>query len=176
MGKKILVSAGHSTVPPKDSGASGNGFVEAQEALKLRDAVAKILLEKKAEVTIDGVDGESQPLRKAIELAKKAEVAVEIHFNAGGSTATGIEVLAKANHTALAQKLAGAIAEATKLKLRGDKGYKADNSGQHHRLGFCEAGGLIIDVCFISNLDDMTAYSANFPQIALNLANVLASA
>jgi len=176
MGKGILVSAGHSTVPPKDSGAVGNGFVEAQEALKLRDAVAKILADKKVEVVTDGKDGESHPLNKAIILARSARVAVEIHFNAGGKGATGIEVLAKAHNKPLAQKLAGAIEQATKLKLRGDKGYKADNSGQHHRLGFCEAGGLIIEVCFISNLDDMTTYQANFPTIALNLANVLSGA
>lgn len=176
MGKTILVSAGHSTVKPKDSGALGNGFVEAQETLKVRDAVAKILKDKKLSVLTDGEDGESLPLKKAIALAKKADVAVEIHFNSSkDAKASGIEVLAKSPNKELAQKLAGAVEQATKSKLRGDKGYAADNSGAHTRLGFCEAGGLIVEICFITNLEDMKAYQANFVQIAQNLANVLAA-
>lgn len=171
----ILVSAGHSTVPPKDSGAVGFG-VEADEAVKLRDAVAALLKHRNAKVVTDGVDGVSQPLTKAIALARGAKVAVEIHFNAGPASATGVEILAKAPHRALAQKLAAAIGDATKLPLRGDKGYKSDSSGQHHRLGFCEAGGLIVEVCFISNQGDMKAYQSNFSTVATNLANVLSAA
>lgn len=46
----------------------------------------------------DGEDGESQPLKKAIALAKKADVAIEIHFNSSpASSSNGIEVLAKNN-------------------------------------------------------------------------------
>lgn len=176
MGKTILVSAGHSTVKPKDPGAVSNGFVEAQETLKMRDAVAKILKDKKLTVLTDGEDDESESLKKAVALAKKADVAIEIHFNVGKQKATGIEVLAKKNHLALAQKLAGAVEQATKLNLRGDKGYKEDNTGQHKRLGFCEAGGLVVEVCFITNPGDMKAYQANFSKIATNLANVLVSA
>ena len=177
MGKTILVSAGHSTVKPKDSGATGNGFTEANETLKMRDAVAKILRGKKLTVLTDGEDGESESLKKAIALVKKADVAVEIHFNSNkNSGANGIEVLAKKNHKALAQKLAGAVERATKLKLRGDKGYAADDSGQHKRLGFCNAGGLSLEVCFITNLDDMKAYQANSSKIATNLADILAAA
>jgi N-acetylmuramoyl-L-alanine amidase len=178
MGKTILVSAGHSTVEPKDSGAVGNGFVEADEALKLRDKVVELLEGRNLTVITDGEDGESQPLKKAIELANTADVAVEIHFNAAASSqATGIEVLSKAAIKPLAQDLADAVHQATNLNLRGgDGGWKSDTSGQHRRLGFCNAGGAIIEVCFISNPNDMNAYVANFARIATNLANVLATA
>lgn len=176
MGKTILVSAGHSTVPPRDSGAVGNGFVEAVEALKLRDGTSNILRAKGITVIEDGDDGVNEPLRKALELARKAHIAVEFHFNAGPVKATGIEVLSKLNKKPLAQKIAGAIHKATGLVLRGESGWKADNSGQHHRLAFCEAGGLIIEVAFISNNGDMKAYRDNFQKIVENLAEVLATA
>lgn len=174
MKKIILISAGHSTVPPKDSGAVGCGFTEAKEALRLRDAVAAKLRARGFDVIEDGADGVSEPLTKAIALAKRATVAVEIHFNAGPPKATGIEVLAKPKLKTLSQKLAGAVAMATGLVLRGEKGWKPDNSGQHHRLGFCEAGGAILEVAFISNAEDMCRYNANFEAIAENLANALA--
>ena len=175
MNKTILISAGHSTVPPKDSGAVGNGFVEANEALKLRDSTAALLRAKGFIVTEDGVDGISEPLTKAVALARRASIAIEFHFNAGPPKATGIEVLSKPNKKALAQKIAGAINRATGLVLRGEQGWKADNSGQHHRLAFCEAGGLIVEVAFISNTTDMSAYKNNFQAIAQNVADVLAS-
>lgn len=172
MGKTILVSAGHSTVPPRDPGAVGNGFKEADLTLKLRDAVAAAIRSNTPNISVteDGADGVNDPLAKALVLARRADVAVEFHWNAGPATATGIEVLSKPKHKAFAQRLAKAIGDATGIRLRGDKGWKADNSGQHHRLAFCEAGGLIVEVCFISNSADMAAYLRNFPGVVQNLA------
>lgn len=173
MNKQILISAGHSTVPPKDSGAVGNGYIEAKEALRLRDRTAAKLRAAGVTVVEDGADGISEPLTKAVALARQSHLAVEFHFNAGPAAATGIEILCKPNKKALAQKLAAAIGKATGLRLRGENGWKADNSGQHHRLAFCEAGGLIIEVAFISNPSDMRAYQTNFEAIAQNVADVL---
>jgi N-acetylmuramoyl-L-alanine amidase len=175
-GKTILVSAGHSTVPPRDPGAVGNGHTESYLALELRDLVADLLREKGCKVIEDGEDGQSQPLKKAIDLAKKADVAVEFHWNAGPPSATGIEVLAKPKHKDLAQALAESIHAATGLVLRGERGWKSDSSGQHHRLGFCEAGGLIVEVCFISSRVDMDRYTNTKGHVANNLATVLANA
>jgi N-acetylmuramoyl-L-alanine amidase len=176
MPNKILVSAGHSTVPPRDSGATGNGFIEAVEALKVRDAVAALLRLKNIDVIMDGIDGESEPLRKAIRLARTANVAIEFHFNAGGPGATGIEVLALPAKKALSQKIAKAIGDATGLVLRGDGGWKNQDSGQHKRLGFCMAGGIIVEICFISSASDMQSYQGNFHLISQGVAEVLASA
>ena len=176
MSKKILISAGHSTVAPVDSGAVGSGYVEAREALRVRDAVAEKLRAMGAIVIEDGSDGISEPLRKAIALARSADIAVEIHFNGSANPkASGIEVLAKSKHTRFAQKLSLAINEATGIGLRGNAGYKSDSSGQHHRLGFCEAGGLIVEICFISNPSDMKRYNDNFGQLTLKLALVIAA-
>lgn len=173
MSKPILVSAGHTNKPRQDRGMSGNGYIEGVEATRLRDAVAAYLRGLGCSVIEDGADGVNDPLSRAIALAKTASPAIEFHFNAGPPTATGIEVLAKPKHKKLAQSIAGAIADATGLVLRGDKGWKSDSSGQHHRLGFCNAGGLIVEVCFMSSKSDMQAYAGNFAQIVSNIANVL---
>jgi N-acetylmuramoyl-L-alanine amidase len=176
MAKKILISAGHSTVKPVDPGAVGNGFTEAYLALELRDLVSEKLHERGVRVIEDGADGVNLPLKKAIALAKTSDIAIEFHWNAGPPAATGIEVLSKPDKKPLAKKLAAAIHDATNLKLRGDAGWKSDSSGQHPRLAFCEAGGLIVEVCFISSKVDMAAYTSAKHRVAENIANVLAPA
>lgn len=241
MSRKILVSAGHND--GKDRGASGNGYVEAIEAVKLRNATAQALRNlssppfssattlqtaaattfgmprpfsaglglaggaigpfarpspafsfagsaaslvgtsaaafgrpalSQIEVLTDGAGDVNQVLKNAIALAKTANIAIEYHFNAGPPSATGIEVLSLVGKKALAQRLADAIRLATGLKVRGsDSGWKSDSSGQHHRLGFCRAGGLVIEVCFISNAVDMAAYVCRSQAIVNNVARVL---
>jgi N-acetylmuramoyl-L-alanine amidase len=173
--KVRLISAGHTNVQGQDRGVASGMFIEGVEAVKLRDRVATILRTRGLSVLEDGADGINEPLKRAIALARVANVAVEIHFNGGVPKATGIEVLAKPKHKDLAQKLAGAVHAATGLVLRGDKGYKPDNSGPHHRLGFIEAGGLILEVCFLTNSSDMAAYVAHFEDIAQGVADVLAA-
>lgn len=180
MSQTILLSAGHTNILGQDRGAVSGGFIEGVEATRVRDAVAAYLKESRPDIKIleDGFDGDNQPLTKAVALARTANIALEFHFNAASlSRATGIEVLAKSKDRALAQRIAGAIAGATGLSLRGgDGGYKTDNSGQHHRLAFCEAGGLIVEICFISNPADMNSYKNNFDAMCRSVADVLAAA
>jgi len=166
----ILISAGHTNKPGQDRGMQGNGYIEGVEATRLRDDVAAVLRAAGHTVIEDGSDGVNDPLKRAIALARTAQTAVEFHFNAGPPKATGIEVLSKPKHKALAQRIAGAIHTATGLVLRGEKGWKSDSSGQHHRLGFCQVGGLIVEVCFMSSEKDMAAYKANYPNLATSLA------
>lgn len=176
--QSILISAGHTNVAGQDRGAAGNGFIEGVLTTELRDAVAAKLRELGLKnIVEDGFDGENEPLKKALVLARSARIAVEFHWNASANiAATGIEVLSKPKHKRLAQNIARAISNGTGIKLRGQDGWKADNSGQHHRLAFCEAGGLIVEVCFISNSVDMQRYRANFGAVVDNIAGVIAAA
>lgn len=171
--KSILVSAGHGGFDP---GACANGYREADLALRLRDAIAAKLKVKGVSILTDGAALTNLPLSAALKLVKAGQVAVEIHFNAAAPAATGVEVLAKVSDKAFAQKLAGAVASATGLKLRGESGWKTTDSGQHHRLAFCDAGGLILEVCFITNLDDMRAFRENESAIVERLSGVLLDA
>jgi len=172
--KKILISAGHGG---SDPGACGNNYVEAVLATKLRDSIYNRLEQAKVPVIRDGLDGTNETLKKSILLAKIVDIAVEIHFNASENpAATGIEALAHPNNKTLSQELCKAISSVTGISLRGGlHGWKDPSSGQHHRLGFCEAGGIILEVCFISNTSDMQAYINNKTLVATELAKVLTS-
>lgn len=175
-GKKILISAGHTNVAGQDRGAQGSGYIEGVEATDIRDTLAATLRGRGVTVIEDGADGVNDPLKKALELIAGTDLAIEIHFNAGIPKATGVEVLSKPNRKAIAQRIARAIHDALGVPLRGENGWKADNSGQHHRLAFCERGGLIVEVCFISNMGDMRSYRENFGKMIGNLADVLSEA
>jgi len=175
MARKILVSAGHSTVPPIDTGAVGNGYAEADLTLELRDLVVGRLRSAGISPLVDGEDGRNEPLTKAILLARQADLAVEIHFNADASpAASGTEALSKPDKRRAATLLAGAVASAAGLPLRGSNGgWKATDSGHHKSLGFCNAGGMILEIAFISSPSDMKAYQASKARVAQQIADVL---
>lgn len=172
--RKVLVSAGHTNKLGQDRGAVGGGYVEGVEAVKMRDAIAAKLRERGLEVVEDGADGVNDPLKKALALIAGTHAAIEIHFNAGPTTATGVEVLSTPNRKALAQRIAKAISISTGRPLRGDDGWKSDTSGQYRRLAFCRLGGLIVEVAFISNPTDMRAYSENFEELTTRIAEAIA--
>jgi N-acetylmuramoyl-L-alanine amidase len=174
LAKTIFLSAGHGG---NDRGAiSPDGtYREADLALRLRDAITEQLTSRGLVVINDGRPGENRPLSAAIALARPVDgPKVEIHFNSVLSRkATGTEALAKPDQRILAQRLAYATAEALKLPLRGNQGFKLDTSGQHKRLGFCDISGVVLEVCFISNPDDMRAFIANEAALVKNIADAL---
>jgi N-acetylmuramoyl-L-alanine amidase len=177
MANTIIVSAGHSNVDP--GAVSASGLREADLALRLRDKIAaRLQADESLRVLTDGRTGENSPLRDAVAIVKThpGALAVELHFNAGPIAARGIEVLSKPAHKPRAQALARAIKAITGSPLRGDGGWKADNSGQHHRLAFCEAGGLIIEVEFLSNAVALHTYLTKEDEVATALANALKAA
>lgn len=171
----ICVSAGHTNTPGRDQGVAANGMIEGVEAVKIRDRVADHLRKKGYAVIEDGADGVNDPLSKALVLARKADFAIEFHFNASeAATATGIEVLSLPAKRQPAQRIASAINEALSLVVRGDKGWKSDASGQHSRLAFARAGGLVVETCFATNAKDVASYKQNFDALCVNLADAIA--
>lgn len=169
----VVLTAGHGGA---DQGAvSPDGrWIEAREALNVRDAVASRLRSSGVPVVTDGNPNENQPLRDALTLLRRPNlVGVEIHFNAGPVTATGVEALALPGMKKISQALAQATASALRLKLRGEGGWKPDTAGQHHRLAFCRSGGVILEVAFISSPSDMTAYKNGFTALVEKLASTL---
>lgn len=156
--KTYVITAGHSNVDP---GAVANGQREAVLAVELRDIIAAKLREKGYTVLTDGQRGDNKPLSSAIKLIKQGDVAVEIHFNAAANpAAAGVETIALPKHKALAQRLSQAIAGVAGSKLRGDAGYIDQSKSARGRLGYVSAGGLIVEVAFISNRAEMAAYQA----------------
>ena len=61
-------------------------------------------------------------------------------------TATGIEALSTPKkQSRLPAPVCRAVEQATGWKLRGEDGYKPDNAGQHSRLAYAQAGGIIFE-------------------------------
>lgn len=168
---KYLISAGHSSADP---GACANGHTEAAIALDMRDLVAKRLLEMRHTVLMDGNIAENLPLQTAIALIDGTDLAVELHCNAAANMqATGVEVIAPAHLKLVAQRIARAIAAETGQKLRGDLGWIDQAQSARGRLGFIEAGGLIVEMVFISNAADLRAFLAAKERVAMAIAGAM---
>lgn len=145
----ITITAGHGG---KDSGVVFENTKEADFCADMRNYVAYYLRNWGYTVLTDGEGRVNAPLAQAIQLAKQANIAVEFHLNAAANHSVfGIEVLTRDKHKPLAQAIAQAIQSVTKSTLRGDKGFKPEDAGQHSRLGFVSAGGLIVELEFLTN-------------------------
>ena len=146
---KIGITAGHGA---NDPGAVSGGFYEANFCADMRNYVAYYLRKYGLDVVTDGAGSTNAPLKEAIKIAKECNLAIEFHLNAAESMqAHGVEVLCSEKHKALAQSIAKAITSVTESKLRGDKGWRPENAGQHQRLGYVQAGGLIVELEFVTH-------------------------
>ncbi len=172
MAKRACITAGHGGTDP---GAINGHWVESALAVVLRNRVAEVLASRSVICVTGGTGNQNLSLVEAIRLAKSVDgPKVEFHFNSGPPTANGVEALSQPSQKLLAQDLAAAVSVATGQVLRGEKGWKPENAGQHSRLGFCEAGGVILEVAFITHQASMEKYLQVMPQVAIAIAEVLA--
>lgn len=170
----IILTAGHSNGQPGAASPDGR-YREEVLALELRNRVAEILRSRGYTVLTDGAGAVNLPLREAIRLARNhVGPELEIHFNAGATTATGVEAFALPAQKVFAQAVAQNVARALGLKVRGDRGWKHPQDSQHSQLGICNAGAVLLEVCFISNPEDMRRYVASVGAVAEAVAQVLA--
>lgn len=168
---KYLISAGHGGADP---GACANGYTEAAIALDMRELVAKRLIEMRHTVFQDGGQGENLPLKMALPLVKGTDLAVELHCNAAANLqAGGVEVIAPPALKPVAQRIARAIAAETGQKLRGQGGWIDQSQSQHAKLAFVQAGGLIVEMVFITNLADLRAFLAAKERVAQAIAGAI---
>jgi N-acetylmuramoyl-L-alanine amidase len=157
MGKIIVLTAGHSNTDP---GAVNGSDREADIAQDMRNITASILRNDYGlTVKTDGEGKGNLPLREAVKLIRGSDVAIEYHTNAAASkAATGVEALSTPKNKRWCQVLSRAVADATGWKLRGDGGFKPDNAGQHSRLAYAQAGGIVFEPFFISNDADLKLF------------------
>jgi N-acetylmuramoyl-L-alanine amidase len=168
---KYLISAGHSATDP---GACANGHTEAAIALDMRDRVALRLVEMRHTVFTDGNVAENLPLKQALALVQGTDLAVELHCNAAANAqATGVEVIAPPELKLVAQRIARAIAAETDQKLRGQGGWIDQSQSARGRLGFIEAGGLIVEMVFMSNAADLRRFLDAKERVAMAIAGAM---
>lgn len=167
----VTVTAGHSN---KDSGAVNGKFKEAELVSQFRNAVAYYLREAGIQYQTDGVGAFNQDLNSALKLIEGSSVAVEFHMNAAVSKqANGIETISLPKDKKLAQDLSKAVAGIFGSRLRGDNGWIDQSQSVRGKLGFVNAGGLIVELGFISNEAELAAFNARYWAAAKALAKVL---
>lgn len=169
--KSVFLSAGHGGTDP---GAVAHGRREADIAVEFRNIVAFYLQREGIPHELDGHGTENLPLRLAVERAKRHPIGVEFHCNAAAAaSATGVETLSAPKDMQLGARICEAISGALGLRNRGAK---PENAGQHHRLAFVQAGGVIVELFFITNPADLAAYDARKWLAARDVAAVLTEA
>ena len=167
----VTVTAGHSN---KDPGAVNGKFKEAELVSQFRNAVAYYLREAGIQYKTDGVGILNQDLNAAIKLIKGSSVAVEFHMNAATSKqANGIETIALPKDKKLAQDLSKAVADALGSRLRGDNGWIDQSQSARGKLGFISNGGLIVELGFISNEEELFQFNARYWTAAKAVAMIL---
>ena len=167
----VAVTAGHSNTDP---GAVNGKYKEADLAAKFRNAVAFYLREAGIQYKTDGVGATNQNLNAAIKLIKGSSVAVEFHMNAASNkSASGIETIALPKDKKLAQELSKAVADSFGSRLRGDNGWIDQSQSARGKLGFISNGGLIVELGFISNEEELFQFNARYWSAAKAVAMIL---
>ena len=182
--RKLFLSAGHTNVVGKDRGATGNGYVEGDEAVRLRDLIVKNYKLLGGDVTIDSnANALTQTINFFKNLLNPSSIVVDIHFNAATPSATGTETLIPAQNTEfereLAYELSQEISRVLNIPLRGNhkglKGVKTEFESHHGRLGWMRLVGenILLEICFITNKNDMESYEKNIEALACGIAQIL---
>ena len=155
--KTFVITAGHSNTDP---GAVAFGRKEADIAVDMRNMVAHYLIAAGHTVITDGDARDNKSLNEAVKLIPKGVVAIEFHCNAATPAAKGVELLAATKHKAISKQIASAIAGVLETSIRGEDGWKPENSGQHSRLAYVQGGGIICETFFITNATELAAWDA----------------
>ncbi|MGM0927545.1 MAG: N-acetylmuramoyl-L-alanine amidase [Pseudomonadota bacterium] len=169
--RTLVICAGHSSTEP---GAVAHGHTEAEVVTGFRDLVSQALQRMGIRHLTDGPSGRNWPLSEAAAIAAGAQIAVEFHCNAAAPSASGTETLSHRDAFPLAGRLCSVTSEVLEIRNRGSK---PENAGQHHRLAFVsDGGGIIHELFFLTNRDDLDAYLLRQGQLAWQVAETLAAA
>lgn len=173
----IFVSAGHNPGGLKvDPGAIGNGKREADLTVEFRNLVTAELSKQGAKFI---VDNDNERLGEYLNRVKTGtgSVVLEFHFDAAvNEKATGATVLIEAdadyNDKSFAKELLDATTSILGIKNRGVLSEAESHRG---RLGLMKEEGILalLEICFISNPSDLSAYEKYKTFLAAKIAAIL---
>ena len=170
----FTVTAGHGDKDPGAVAMDGR-TTEAALMAELRDIVAGKLRSAGHEVKTDGAKWENWPLVRALKLIPQSDAAIELHTNASTNPAArGVEVISLPAQKELARELARRIAHTLEIPVRGAGGWIDQSQSARGRLAFVNAGGLIVEVFFISNPSELARYQDRKWLVASAIAETLA--
>lgn len=168
--KKFVISSGHGKVV-----GGAVGFInERAEAVKVVDRVYAILTNsyngrgyRYHESTAQNQD---QNLANIVNYhnSKDRELDVSVHFNSATATATGTECLYY-DAKSLSAKMSAAMAKALDVRDRGPK-----ERTELYFLRNTTKPAILLEVCFVSNKDDVAKYKANFERLCQAIAKTIA--
>jgi N-acetylmuramoyl-L-alanine amidase len=172
-----FISAGHNPKGiKKDSGAVGNGYKEADLAVEFRDLVIAECKKLRLKIIQDKDDERLGEYLKRIDTGN-GSVVVEYHFDAASSpTATGTTGLVEAEADRLDRAFAKELTDVT-AKILNIKNRGVITEAQSHRgsLGLMREEGIIclMELAFISNINDINAYNKGKKQLAVEHAKII---
>lgn len=168
----ILLSAGHGNADP---GAVANGVKEADIAVEARNIVRHKLEAAGFPAVTDGTGLDNQPLAQAVKLISGKTLAVEFHCNAAvNPQAGGVECISLPNLKAESQAIALAISRAMGIKMRGDAGWIDQTKSARGRLAFVAAGGIIVELFFLSNPAELKTWQEKKWLVCQAIADTIA--
>jgi hypothetical protein len=184
--RKAFNSAGHSTVPGRDRGASGNGFIEGVEAARIVQRVDFYLI-KMYELEVESCYGDTvlaDVLAKWRGQATETCLVTEWHFNAASNhTVRGTETFVPDNATDLECQLAYCLSHVAHVifetpkrgNFRGYAGVRPEIQSARRKLGWMTLKGVNVlpEVEFISNTPGMKSYNENFERYCEGCAVVI---
>lgn len=149
-GKVFVLDPGHGGTDP---GASGKYNREKDLTLSTANKLKAKLEAAGAKVVMTRTGDTYPTLSKRVEIsqANKPDVFISIHYNAGPSTANGIEtfyVASNVNEKELAQTVQAEIIKETKLRDRGTK------TGNFQVIRDNKQAAILLELGFISNLEE----------------------
>jgi len=168
-----FISAGHHL---KDPGAIGNGKKESDLTREFRDMVVPILKCNGVKVI---TDKDSETLGQYLSRIKTGtgSVVLEFHFDAAiHNGATGTTCLIGNDADRLDKAFAKELVDATSeiLGIR-NRGVKSESESGRGRLGLMRESGTValLEICFITNEDDLKAYDTNKVSLACRIAEIV---
>ena len=174
--RKIYLTSGHRG---GTTGANYNGIKEAEETIWLRNKIAERLQRKGVEVIIDNDSSNLSTVVKTINsTCKITDICVDLHFNAvANPTANGTEVFKPFNATDTEIEVAEDLLYATCMILgTKNRGVKREGEGTHRRLAMLsdiKCNSVLLEVCFISNINDAVKYKEMKDELVIILSEQL---
>lgn len=171
----IFLSAGHHNTDP---GAVSGKFIERDLTKESRFLISQYI--DKSQLILDK-DFETNTQYQGRIKPGSGSVVFDIHFNAGSPTSTGTECYVKksdfANKNSMSYKMADEICKATSeiLGIK-NRGVKSESQSQHSRIGILNksAGCSVLwEICFISSVLDMSAYTFKKAELSHKIADIL---
>lgn len=174
--RKIYLCAGHRG---GTSGANHNGVKEAGETIWLRNEIAERLKAKGIEVMLDDDSASLSEVIATINAeCKPTDICVDLHFNAvANPSANGTEVFKPFNATDTEIDVAEDLLYSTCMVLgTKNRGVKREGEGTHQRLAILSdirCNSVLLEVCFISNINDVVKYKDKKDELVIILAEQL---